>query len=132
MNNKNVEKHPISDKIYDRCKELLWMELLAQNDFPELYGEELDDVLACEKLFTATQYLRFDDEETRLLFLYRYFVEIKNDEKYVTFFEFLSKWEKSQTCQRHVNAAKISLSLKIPDITQWNRFLRDTGSMTTH
>ena len=114
--------HEILDLLEE--EELLAQEILLENSFQDMYGKDMNSVLS-SNLFQDTNYTTFENKDLRLLFLNLYLRKIKEEWEYITFLDFVEKWEKGNSCQKHVNAAKISLALELPDVIQGNKILRE-------
>ncbi len=114
----------IKSSLYQEANKLLSQDILVENSFQDMYGEDVDSILE-SNLFVDTIYTNFENRDLRLIFLVSYLGKIESNWKYMTFAEFLENWEKSHRCQRYVNDAKVSLALGLPDVIQGNRILRE-------
>lgn len=124
---KNVESslYRILYILYEECEELLSQNLLIENSFQDMYGEDVDSILS-SNLFVDTHYTTFENKDIRLMFLDIYLKKIEREWKYLSFSEFIKIWENNYSSQENINEAKITLALELPDVIQGNKILRES------
>jgi len=115
----------ILDVLQDDVRALLKQELLIRNSFQDMYWEDLESIIDSD-LFQDSNYITFENKDIRLLFLNLYLLDIKDNWEYISFVDYIKKREQGHLCQKYANDAKISLALKLPDLIQGDRILRET------